>query len=648
MAGSRLCALMVVSMLGLCSTPAASADPLAEAFGTQAALWGVSLSPDGTKVSFLQMHASDTPIAVVVDLVTGKPTLVLASDKGKFDIYKCGWANNERLLCGLYGFAKDRGRFYPVTRVVAVNADATDMRVLLQEKLKYNRFAQFQDDVVDWLVDDPEHVLIELPTDAGTGVVRLDIYKGSTKPMARARDDVREWMSDGRGALRLRMSLSERRLRWWYTLAGEGKWRRLHDRAVTDLENIYEPVGFLDDPNSLLVFKPSDGRVALWSEELANDRKATLVFQHTEVDVANTFEIGKFGRIVAAVYYTDRPHLHFFDPDLEVLTAKLSGTFPDEMVQVVDESWDRRFYVIHVGSDQSPGTYYYYDLEASKLTAISAQYPMLEGHRLAAMKPIRYPARDGVSIPGYLTAPSEVPEGGLPTVILPHGGPQARDYWGYDWLAHYFAARGYAVLQSNYRGSGGYGQDWSGEGGFRQWRTAINDIDDGLQYLIDSGVADPGRVCVVGWSYGGYAALMSAAVYPDRYRCAVSIAGVTDLDMLVTDMRRFVGGRGMKEFIGSGAKAREEGSPVERAGDIQVPVLLFHGDLDINVGVKHSRAMKKALKKKKKVVTYVEYEDVDHSISRNAYRIDMLTKIGALLDESTPPRDSTPSRLSGR
>jgi len=625
---------LIIVMAAIISA-AASADPLAEAFGSRPGLWGLRLSPDGTKISFLQAHPSDLAIATVFDTKAEKSNVVLASDKGRFDLRGCEWANNERLLCSYYGIAKEVGRLYPTTRLVAVDADASDMKVLLQRKLSGIR-TQFQDDIVDWLPDDPDHVLIEMPDSKGTGVVRLDVRTGSTRTLAHSRANVQEWLSDGRGALRLRMSITERKAEWRYTLAGENKWRDLHESDLTELFDPFVPVGFGEEPISLLVFKASGDRLALWSEDLANDRKSELIFAHPEVDVGDALHVGKYGRIVAVGYSTDRPHLHFFDLAIKKVTDRISREFPGQVVQVVDESWDRKIYIVHVRSDQNPGVYYLFDTSRNRLSPISPQYPQLEGRTLAAMKPIHYEARDGVEIPGYLTAPAEGPEAGLPAVILPHGGPHSRDYWGYDWLAHYFAARGYAVLQSNYRGSGGFGSEWLGEGAFKNWRRAIEDIDDGVQHLIDSGVIDPERVCIVGWSYGGYAALMSAAEFPERYRCVVSIAGVTDLDRLVRDSRRFVGGRRtMEEYIGRDDAVLLEGSPVKRAADIQAPVLLFHGDHDVNVSIGHSKAMKKELNRKKKTVTLVEYEDVEHSIRREAYRMDMLAKIGALLDETT-------------
>jgi dipeptidyl aminopeptidase/acylaminoacyl peptidase len=620
-------------ILLLCSVAAAPSyaapDPLAAAFGTMPTLRNVRMSPDGTKVSLVQMHADDLPILRILDLATGKVNLALASTTDGFDIQWCAWANNERLLCSFFGVAKGWDP-YGVTRLVAVNADGSEMKVLLQRKLK-GEFAQFQDQVVDWLVDDPKRVLVSLPNNKGATLNPLDIYSGSTSSAIEKHSGFVQWVSDGRGKARLYRYMTTDQIRWSYRVAGKKKWNLLDKAKMTDLDHDFYPIGFGEDPNQLLVLKPHEGRIALWGVDLAGEKEEELIFSNPEVDLGGAEYLGKFGRIVAIGYSTDRSHLHFFDEAVEKISDKLATHFEGKQVGVIDESWDRRYYIVHISSDRDPGTYYRYDVQKNEMFPISPQYPLLESRSLSAMKHIRYPARDGAEIPGYLTLPADGAKGKLPTVILPHGGPESRDYWQFDWIAQFLAAKGYAVLQSNYRGSGGYGSDWSGTGGFRAWRTAINDLTDGAQYLVDQGIADPSRMCVVGWSYGGYAALMSGVEEPDRYRCIVSIAGVSDPGMLIEDYRHFLNSKSVQKFIGRDAEVIKRGSPLKRASEIKAPVLLFHGDLDLNVGVAHSKKMAKALKRAKTPVEYIEYEDVEHSIRRNGYRVDMLDKIGAFL-----------------
>jgi dipeptidyl aminopeptidase/acylaminoacyl peptidase len=636
-------ALVCVSVA---ASNAATPDPLAVAFGTMPGLWDVRISPDGTKVSFLQMHPEDLSVLRILDLTTGEANLALASTRDGFNLHWCSWANDERLLCSFTGISRAVGLMFFVTRLVAVNADGSEMKVLLQHRVEGN-YSQFLDGVVDWLVDDPRRVLVEMPnfmpgsidvyrkahaSSRGFSVRSVDIYSGETGSPVETQSGIGSWMSDGRGSARLYLNVNSSYIRWKYRRSGKRKWRKLHKAKVSDLDDDYYPVGFGADPDQLLVVKPHEGRLALWSEDLKGKRDDEVVFSHPEVDVGDTLVLGKFKRIAAIEYSTDRPYWHFFDKAVEKIAGMLTAYYPGKIVTVADESWDRRYYIVHVASDRDPGVFYRFDVEKKKLLKISSQYPLLESRSLSPMKPIRYPARDGTEIPGYLTLPTAGAEGALPAVILPHGGPESRDYWEFHWIVQFLAAKGYVVLQSTYRGSGGYGSEWAGDGGFRAWRTAINDLTDGAQYLVEQGVVDPARICVIGWSYGGYAALMSGVEEPERYRCLVSIAGVTDPAMLIEDYKYFLNKYAVLKFISRDEEVIKHGSPLKRVSKIRAPVLLFHGDMDVNVRVHHSQKMAAALEGAKKSVEYIEYEDVEHSIHRNGYRVDMLDKIGSFLD----------------
>jgi len=635
-------ALLCVSVA---ASNAAAPDPLAVAFGTMPGLWGVRLSPDGSKASFLQMHPQDRSVLRVLDFTTGEVTLTLASTRDGFNLQWCNWANNERLLCSFYGISSALGSFV-VTRLVAVNADGSEMKVLVQNQVEGN-YSQFLDGIVDWLVDDPRHVLVEMPnmkpgsldvyrrahaSSRGFILRPVDIYSGAIGSPVEKQSGYVHWESDGHGSPRLYRQMNSRQIRWHYRRSGKNKWRRLHERKWSDLEDRYYPIGFGVDADRLFILKPHEGRLALWAVDLTGEKNDEIVFSHPVVDVDDPRVLGKFRRIVAIGYSTDRPHLHFFDEAIEEISEMLTSYFSGKTIGVIDESWDRRYYIVHVGSDRDAGTFYRFDVEKKQLRKVSSQYPELQSRSLSPMKPIRYPARDGTEIPSYLTLPAVATEEPLPAVVLPHGGPWSRDYWQFDWLVQFLAAKGYAVLQSNYRGSGGYGIEWQGDGGFRAWRTAIGDLTDGAQYLVDEGIADAKRICVVGWSYGGYAALMSGIEEPERYRCLVSIAGVTDPGMLKDDARYEWGRTAVYKSIGRDAEVIKRGSPLKRASEIRVPVLLFHGDEDVNVPIDHSQKMAKALKRAKKSVEYIEYEDAEHSILRNGYRVDMLDRIGSFLD----------------
>jgi dipeptidyl aminopeptidase/acylaminoacyl peptidase len=257
----------------------------------------------------------------------------------------------------------------------------------------------------------------------------------------------------------------------------------------------------------------------------------------------------------------------------------------------------------------------------------------LEGRKLAPVKAVNYRAADGTMIPAYMTMSADGPPRGRAAVVLPHGGPSARDEWGFDWLAQFLAARGYAVIQPNYRGSAGYGEDFLGENAFRDWQTAMSDISDAVKYLVDQGIANPSRIAIAGWSYGGYAALQSASIEPDRYKAVVAIAPVTDLSLLKRDAEGFSNETLAKQMIGSGGHLRS-GSPLQNAARIKSPVLLVHGDLDSNVRSYHSVGMADALKDNGTPVEMLRYAKLDHYLEDSNARVEMLTKIGQLLERT--------------
>ncbi|HUL82238.1 MAG TPA: alpha/beta fold hydrolase, partial [Gammaproteobacteria bacterium] len=529
--------------------------------------------------------------------------------------------------------------YIAATRLVAVDSDGSEQKVLLERRLE-DRFTQFQDQIVDWLPDDPDNVLVVLPStnpsQPGSTIAKLNINTSDLVPEEHARDYAFGWMSDGHGAPRLYLRIDTTTRRFMVRDKPAGDWSVLREQKVSDANNSFQPIGFGENRNELLYYDVHEGRKALFGLDLEHDRATRLIYSHPTYDVAGVQAIGKYRRLVAAFYADDRIHPHFFDSRIEKIVAALARQFPGKGVAVIDEDWDQRYYLVHVTSDTDAGSFYRFDTDVLRLERITDAYPSLTGHELAPMRAITYPAADGTQIPAYLTLPKSPAAGPLPAIVLPHGGPSARDYWTYDFLVQYLAASGYAVLQSNYRGSDGYGNAWRGEGGFRDWRRAIGDIAAGTQYLVKEGIADPKRICAVGWSYGGYAALMSVIEDPKTYRCVVSIAGVTDPAALAARAESFVGGAAAGEFIGANdPDVRVKGSPIQRAKEIAVPVLLVHARHDLNVPFSQSETFATALGRAHKDVAFVTYDFAEHNIAPERYRIDLLTRLGAFLEEQT-------------
>jgi len=298
------------------------------------------------------------------------------------------------------------------------------------------------------------------------------------------------------------------------------------------------------------------------------------------------------------------------------------------LIGFVDSSADENKLLIRAESDTDPGRYYIFDKTTKRLNEIVLSRPELEGMTLAQVKPITYKASDGTDVPAYLTLPPGSDGKNLPAIVLPHGGPGSRDEWGFDWLAQYFASRGYAVLQPNFRGSSGYGERWFQKNGFQSWRMAIGDVNDAGRWLIAQGIAAPGKLGIFGWSYGGYAALQSGVLDPGLFKAVVAVAPVTDLGQFKQEGWNWYFGRIRSDFIGSGPHVTE-GSPAQNAARLQAPVLLFHGERDLNVPVRQSRIMQDKLRDAGKKVELTVFPDIDHYLRDAAVRAEMLRRSDA-------------------
>jgi len=386
----------------------------------------------------------------------------------------------------------------------------------------------------------------------------------------------------------------------------------------------FEPRAVDPDRNVAYGFKKLDGRMALYSVALDAGGAEQLLYANPRVDVAGLITLGRQRRVVGARYFTEFRHDEYFAPDVKALVESLAHAL-HLPPHVVGASADESRLLVQTSTDLDPGVFYLFDKKSHQLQTLFVVRNELEGVKLASVKAVTYAAADGTRIPGYLTLPPGAESvKGLPAIVMPHGGPSARDVWGFHWLAQFFANRGFAVLQPNFRGSTGYGDRWFAENGFRSWKVAIGDVLDGGRWLVNEG-AEPGKLGIVGWSYGGYAALQSAVEDPTLFKAVVAIAPVTDLNLLKEEHRRWDDFEYVSEFVGEGPHVRE-GSPAQNASRFRAPVLLFHGTMDRNVNLEQSQRMESALKSAGATVTLVTFEGLDHQLEDSTARAQMLSR----------------------
>jgi len=630
----------LVLLLFLDASVAYAAPPPISAFARLEQLNNVTLSPDGKYLAFIS-QSQGRHVAMTMDLSAAgnAPKLVLTADKdGNFDMSRCQWAKNTRLICRYVAPAVEMGITYRTTRLVAVNADGSEIKVLLQNSPIVSG-AQIQDGVLDRLPNSADSVLIEARENylqpgaavrSNPAVWELNIYNGRMKKILRPRDSIMSYISDGQGSVRLGTGLVDKSIVYSARLEGSSEWRQLAKVGVFDPLRAMLPVHIIPGTNKAYAIGPSGDRAALWMIDLEDKLSPTLIFEHPVADVVDPITDSD-GNLLGVYYETDHPFVYYTDNKLANIIDATKKLLPDTFNYVASHSHDKKKFVIAAYSDRDAGTYYLFDATSGQLSRLGKSYPELDAEQLPRMRAIEYTAADGTKIPGYLTTPIGVRAEKLPLIVMPHGGPIARDSWRFDFLRLFLVSRGYAVLQMNFRGSGGYGfqwqiaahQDWGG--------LTYADIADGTRWAIAQGIADPKRTCIVGWSFGGYAAMLGAERNLDLFKCSVSIAGVSDLSTLVRNQLNFEGGNLAWDQIGTDLGKIKENSPVRHADNVGMPMLLLHGTRDAQAPYEQSEGMAAALKKAKKQFKFVTIENADHSLWRESERTTLLTELEQFL-----------------
>jgi dipeptidyl aminopeptidase/acylaminoacyl peptidase len=623
---------------GLCvfSLWAASAHAAAPTIDELAALTdygGASLSRDGKRIAYTG-RAGDKRALMVLDLEKRTNKAILAAEEDTFQIRWCRFKSDMRILCGLIGVGDTRGKNpYNVTRLIAIDADGSRYKVLIQRH--GNASEQFQDDITDWRIDDPKTVYIQVSPEGVNSpfpdLYSLDVETGLKRLVQKQRYPIRDWYSDARGVVRYGGGCDDRGRCEYITRAkADAPWEVLSRWEAYQNQDDFSVLGFGPSGETLLVTQLHEDRQAVFQLDLAGKADKELVFSHPKVDVGGVIRWPVGGSIAGFWYSTERTHREMFDPEAAAVYDLIEKSLPGTENSIVSTARDNKLLLVAAGRDVAPTTYYLLDLEARKLSKLGALRPELDSAALGEMKSIEIKAADGTVLPGYLTLPPGRKDEKVPLVVYPHGGPHARDDWGFDPVVQLMASRGYAVLQVNFRGSVGYGRAWY-EAGLRKWGSVmVDDIIQSTRWAVAEGFADPERICIVGWSFGGYAALMAGVRTAELYRCVGSIAGVADLKALRRQEWRFYGGGSAADAtIGSDLDDLAADSPLKSARQMRAPVLLVHGTHDIPVDVDQSRRMAGALNDRLEELVIIE--DADHSLSRSAWRKTLYEKLDAFL-----------------
>jgi dipeptidyl aminopeptidase/acylaminoacyl peptidase len=614
--------------------------PPAETFGRLPAIQRILVSPGGSHLAALEWREGQ-PYLAMYDLSKGlgSPPKRMHLDVGKKieeRVDQLHWLNDDTVGV-VIAYEAIRSHVPTLeTRLFAIKRDLSVGRLIPEPRTDVPYNPQYQHRIIDYLREDPDQILMALDRSGyGTelGVFRVHIDTGQVDEVLSGGKDVADWSVDQQGRVRLRHEIRELHERIRVRNLKTGKWELL-DKAERGERGALRVLAFAENPEILYVLLSNDdGFDQLHEFDLRTGLPGRVVLAFPFRDVLG-IETDPYTRKVIGAYHAEHHRLtHYFDENLADVQSSIDRALPD--TNNIIESFDRersRFVILATGP-KHPGTYYLYEASDSRLREIRNRYPgVLAPDRLVDVEATSYTARDGQVIPAYLTRPRGEPP--YPMVLLPHGGPSVRDYLAYDYLAQFLASRGYLVLQPNYRGSTGYGAAFE-TAGYGQWGLLMqDDLTDGTRAMITRGLADPERICIVGWSYGGYAALMGAIKTPKLFRCAVSGAGVTDLPKMLSERARYKFFDKNQPSVGSFKADREklrDNSPINNVDAVRIPILLVHGDQDLVVPISHSKRMASKLKKARKQYEFVVLEDGNHHLESESNRIRFLQEIDRFL-----------------
>jgi dipeptidyl aminopeptidase/acylaminoacyl peptidase len=419
-------------------------------------------------------------------------------------------------------------------------------------------------------------------------------------------------------------------------------WHSVDERSLID--DAFVPIGVTDKSDEILVLSRNGGdRTAAWRYDVVKHAYVEQVAARPDADVTLVERRGDGGSILAVTSEGLNQETLWLDAGMKQLQAAVDAVLPNHVNRLQAGASSR--VLVESVSDTDPGVLYVLDSRTMKMERIAQKRPAIKPARMQEMQRMRYPARDGLQVPAYLTLPGK-PVKPVPLIVLVHGGPQERDHWGWNEEVQVYAAHGYAVFQPQFRGSSGFGKHHE-EAGYGQWGLAMqDDITDGVHWLVEHGIADPARVCIVGASYGGYAVLRGLIKDPELYKCGVSVAGVSDLERELTAESDLSKSSDLVDVIhwriGDPAQMHarfDEVSPLKHAAQVKAPLLLVHGALDERVPLSQGKDMADALQALHADVTWLEFPDEAHGIAHPENRRAYYAKVFELLKRTIGPGD---------
>jgi len=603
-----------------------------ESFFAEPDVRSVQLSPDGKYLAFLTTLGTGKVGIALMDLGTGKvDPLVAAKDE---NIKSYFWKGGEYIV-----YAGDLGgNESPAYRSISI---AKRKVVALAESYR-ERFSDManQASLLDTLKFDPYHILVFGNKSVGSynfQIWKVDIRTGERRgaDSGDLKEDIGDLISDTHGVVRFRSRFSGDKVLFEVRPTVESVFVKVAEFPANHPQ--WTPLVFgADDETLYLLSTEQSDTGTLHTLNVRTKQLSAPIFNVPEGEIDNVVLSWDRSKFYGVTYTTEKAHYKFFDPSRAQLQAQIDATLPQTQNFVLGTSQDEQLLVIAATSDRDPGTYYLLDRRVPRLMPIGKINRYISPAQMRPMEPIQYTARDGLVIHGYLTRPAGGDKSPAPLIINPHGGPFGiRDNWGYNGEVQFLANRGYAVLQINYRGSGGYGYGFQ-KAGQREWGGKMqDDLTDGVKWAIAQGITDARHVSIYGASYGGYAALAGVTFTPELYRCGVNYVGVSDLNLITSWGENRRGSRGSdifyREWVGDDEKYKYDRSPLNFVERIQVPTLHAYGFNDPRVDIKHWKRLEPELKKHGKAYEIMIMGDEGHGFANESNRLAFYRRLESFL-----------------
>jgi len=569
------------------------------------------ISPDGNYLSFMQ--SVNARMNVFVQKI-GEEAVTQVTFATERDIAGYFWKGNNRII--YVQDSKGDENF----RLFAVDRDGKNQKDLTP-------FEKVRAGIVDDLEDNPNEMLIQINKNNPQvfDVYRINVNTGDMKVVGQNPGNITGWQTDHDGKLRVAITTDGVNSSILYRDNEDQEFKTL---ITTTFKETVAPIFFtFDNINLYMASNLGRDKAAIVEYDIKNNKEVRVLYENPDYDVSGLNYSRKNKTLSYATYVGWKQEYFFFSKEAENIFNDLTSKLGGKQIAVSGNNKDEDKLLIRTYSDKSLGAYYFYDVKTKDLKKLSDVSPWLNEQHLADQKPITYKSRDGLTIHGYLTLPKGVDAKNLPVVVNPHGGPWARDVWGFNPEVQFLANRGYAVLQMNFRGSTGYGREFW-ETSFKQWgKTMQDDISDGVKWLIDQGIADPKRVGIYGGSYGGYATLAGLTFTPELYACGVDYVGVSNLFTFQNSIPPYLEpyNEMLYEMVGHPQKDSlllRDASPVFHVDKIVAPLFIAQGAHDPRVNKNESDQMVEALQKRGIDVPYMVKDNEGHGFRNEENRFD--------------------------